>query len=87
MSEMTADDFEWILQGLQVDNEVLRFEVKELQADKDASEFDNERLRKLMKRAEFVGHSGDHPCPWCGVWGDELHVSECEAFTPEGRVK
>lgn len=47
---------------------------------------DNARLRALIKEAEWP----DYPdkCPWCfGGCGSGTHSSDCEAFTPSGKVR
>lgn len=56
-------------------------------------EADNERLRKLMKDAEFpAAGNGNHMCPYCNAYFYEmlpgaLHAVDCPAFTPEGIVR
>lgn len=50
----------------------------------DAARTDNERLRKLIKKAEFILIA---ECPWCGVWDGNKHQDNCPAFGPNGEVK
>ena len=54
---------------------------------------DNERLRALIKAAEWgdqCGRLGDPSCPWCGVELGGRHEgmgSECPAFAVTGEVR
>ncbi len=46
---------------------------------------DNDRLRALLPRAEWVN---DCCCPWCRKWKDDVgHAADCPAFNPDGTVK
>lgn len=51
---------------------------------------DNERLRALIKAAEWADQQrGDPWCPWCKANGvtDKKHRADCPTFTPEGEVR
>jgi hypothetical protein len=50
---------------------------------------DNQRLRALIKSAEFANRAQaitEGWCPWCD-WAEGEHGPNCPAFTPDGKVK
>ncbi len=61
--------------------------LDEASAGVEAIKADNERLRGLIRQAEYSG--GYNECPWCGG-ADETTghgPSPCLAFTPDGEAR
>lgn len=52
---------------------------------------DLDRLRALVKAAEWEGGADDRECPWCEQTGSERwpspHFGSCPAFTADGVVR
>lgn len=73
-----------------------RADVPALVAEVKRLTDDNERLRTCVEFAEWSATNetpgGDAVCPWCGAENDSrarnaTHLSDCQAFTPDGQVR
>ncbi len=71
----------------------MKCDVYDFEAERDALKIDNDRLRGLVKGAEWVGNgSGSAYCLYCGsgFYAGEAqakHKTDCMAFTPTGVVR